>query len=187
MTDDIIRVIIVAVVVFGCSVILTGFVARLLKKNNILDIPNSRSSHIISTPRGGGIGIVSAIIIGWLVDRTFTQTLNSYDAIILGASFGLAIVCFIDDIRGLPAASKLIFQIIFMFPGFWIISETGGIFSGWLNIELDIVLTGFLWLWFINLFNFMDGIDGLTGVEVFMLSLGLAVFSVTGIINEQVL
>ena len=74
-----------------------------------------------------------------------------------------------------------------MFPGFWIISETGGIFRNWLDIELDILLTGLLWLWFINLFNFMDGIDGLTGVEVFVLGLGLAVFSVTGIINEQVL
>jgi UDP-N-acetylmuramyl pentapeptide phosphotransferase/UDP-N-acetylglucosamine-1-phosphate transferase len=74
-----------------------------------------------------------------------------------------------------------------MFPGFWIISETGGIFRNWLDIELDILLTGLLWLWFINLFNFMDGIDGLTGVEVFVLGLGLAIFSVTGIINEQVL
>ena len=98
MTDDTVRLIIVAVAVFGCSAILTGFVTRLLKKNNILDIPNERSSHIISTPRGGGIGIVSSIIIGWIVDRTFTQTLNSHDIIILGSSFGLAIVCCIDDI-----------------------------------------------------------------------------------------
>jgi UDP-N-acetylmuramyl pentapeptide phosphotransferase/UDP-N-acetylglucosamine-1-phosphate transferase len=187
MTDDTVRLIVVAAVVFGCSVILTGFLAGILKKNNILDIPNERSSHIISTPRGGGIGIVSSIIIGWIVDRTFIHTLNSHDIIILGSSFGLAIVCFIDDIRGLPAASKLIFQIVFMFPGFWIISETGGMFRGWLDIELDILFTGLLWLWFINLFNFMDGIDGLTGVEVFVLGLGLAVFSVTGIINEQVL
>ena len=147
------RLIAVAAAVFSCSAILTGFLVKLLKKNNILDIPNERSSHIISTPRGGGIGIVSSIIIGWIVDRTFTQTLNSHDVIILGSSFGLAIVCFIDDIRGLPAASKLIFQIVFMFPGFWIISETGGIFRNWLDIELDILLTGLLWLWFINLFN----------------------------------
>ena len=187
MTDDTVRLIAVAVAVFGCSVTLTGFLTRLLKKNNILDIPNERSSHVISTPRGGGIGIVSAIIIGWIVDRTFTLTLNSHDIIILGGCFGLAIVCFIDDIRGLPAASKLIFQIIFMFPGFWIISETGGIFRGWLDIELDMLFTGLLWLWFINLFNFMDGIDGLTGVEVFVLGVGLAFFSATGIINEQVL
>ena len=112
MTDDTVRLIAVAAAVFSCSAILTGFLVKLLKKNNILDIPNERSSHIISTPRGGGIGIVSAIIIGWIVDRTFTQTLNSHDVIILGSSFGLAIVCFIDDIRGLPAASKLIFQIV---------------------------------------------------------------------------
>ncbi len=187
MTDDTVRLITVAVVVFGFSIILTGFLTRLLKKNNILDIPNKRSSHIIPTPRGAGISIVSAIIIGWIVDRTFTLSLNSHDIIILGGSFGLAIVCFVDDIRGLPAASKLIVQTIFMVPGFWIISETGGMFRGWLDIELDILFTGLLWLWFINLFNFMDGIDGLTGVEVFVLGLGVAVFSVTGIINEQAL
>ena len=181
------RLIAVAVAVFSCSAILTGFLVKLLKKNNILDIPNERSSHIISTPRGGGIDIVSAIIIGWIVDRTFTLTLNFHDIIILGGCFGLAIVCFIDDIRGLPAASKLISQTIFVFPGFWIMSETGGIFRGWLDIELDILFTGLLWLWFINLFNFMDGIDGLTGVEVFVLGLGLAFFSATGVINEQVL
>ena len=87
------RLIAVAAAVFSCSAILTGFLVKLLKKNNILDIPNERSSHIISTPRGGGIGIVSSIIIGWIVDRTFTQTLNSHDVIIIGSSFGLAIVC----------------------------------------------------------------------------------------------
>ena len=65
-----------------------------------------------------------------------------------------------------------------MFPGFWIISETGGMFRGWLDIELDILFTGLLWLWFINLFNFMDGIDGLTGIEVFVLGLGLSLIHI---------
>ena len=182
-----IRFVLVATISFGVCVIFTGLLVRQLIKNKVLDIPNERSSHFMPTPRGGGISIISAIIIGWLVDRVYTNTLNANDLIIIGTSVVLAGVCFIDDVRGVPVSIKLIFQLLSVAPGLWILSETGGVFQEWLIPEVDLALTGVLWLWFINLFNFMDGIDGITGSQVAVLALGLATFSATGMISGDVL
>ena len=106
---------------------------------------------------------------------------------IMGALVVLAGVCFVDDLRGVPVFIKLIFQVLSVAPGLWILAETGGVFQEWLILELDLALTGILWIWFINLFNFMDGIDGITGSQVVVLALGLATFSATGMISGDVL
>jgi Fuc2NAc and GlcNAc transferase len=178
---------IVAIVSFGVSAVFTGILVRQLIKNKVLDIPNERSSHCTPIPRGGGISIITAIIIGWLIDRVFANTLHANDLMIMGALVALAGVCFVDDLRGVPVFIKLIFQVLSVAPGLWILAETGGVFQEWLILELDLALTGVLWIWFINLFNFMDGIDGITGSQVVVLALGLATFSATGMVSGDVL
>ena len=187
MMDEAVRLIFVATITFGLAVVLTAILIWQLNKNNVMDIPNERSSHVTPTPRGGGIGIIMAILVGWLLDRILTDTLNGNEIIILAASVGLAFICFIDDLRGISAFLKLIFQIICILPGLIFLFETGGLFREWMGPEFDIVVTGFIWLWFINLFNFMDGIDGITGSQVMILGFGIAVFAATGIITAQVL
>ena len=187
MMDEAVRLIFVATITFGLAVVLTAILIRQLNKNNVMDIPNDRSSHVNPTPRGGGVGIIISILVGWLLDRALTDALNINEVIILAASVVLAFVCFIDDLRGMSASLKLIFQIICILPGLLFLFETGGLFREWMAPEFDIVVTGIIWLWFINLFNFMDGIDGITGSQVMMIGFGIAVFSATGIITEQVL
>jgi UDP-N-acetylmuramyl pentapeptide phosphotransferase/UDP-N-acetylglucosamine-1-phosphate transferase len=57
------------------------------------------------------------------------------------------------------------------------LTTAGPVFQGWLIPGLDAVAAGLLWLWFINLFNFMDGIDGLAGSEAAAVALGLLLFA----------
>src|SRR5258706_304340 len=54
------------------------------------------------------------------------------------------------------------------------IHEVGPLTHGFLPLPLDLVLAGLIWLWFVNLFNFMDGIDGIAGVEAVCIGLGLS-------------
>src|SRR4029077_18990062 len=76
-----------------------------------------------------------------------------------------AVVSFRDDLRGLPVTARLLIQILAVCGALAVLPADALVFQGLLPRLLDRVLTGLAWLWFVNLFNFMDGIDGLSGVE----------------------
>jgi UDP-N-acetylmuramyl pentapeptide phosphotransferase/UDP-N-acetylglucosamine-1-phosphate transferase len=56
----------------------------------------------------------------------------------------------------------------------------GAVFQGWLPPALDRAATALVWVWFVNVYNFMDGIDGLAGSEAAAIGIGLALFAITG-------
>ncbi len=143
----------------------TGLVTRALRRRAILDYPNERSSHAVPTPRGGGWGILLVLVPGWAL-------LGVAPAVLAGLA-GLAAVSWLDDRRGLPPAPRLLIQAAAVVLGLWTL---GGslVFQGWLPWALDRVVAALCWLWFINLFNFMDGIDGLAGSEAVSVAVGLA-------------
>lgn len=182
-----VRLILVTIFAFLASTIGTGFLIRYLLKRQILDRPNERSSHEVPTPRGGGIAVLGAVVFAWLLSLGLSSGLGLSDLIILAAAVMLGGVCFVDDLRGLGAAPRLLAQVAAVTPGLWFVSESGGLFQSILPLALDIAATGFLWLWFINLFNFMDGIDGITGVEIGAIGVGLAGLVGLGVASPSVL
>ncbi|MFN3077074.1 MAG: MraY family glycosyltransferase, partial [Alphaproteobacteria bacterium] len=93
---------------------------------------------------------------------------------VIAAAFGLALVSFADDLWGLPPLPRLAAQVAAVFAGLWCLPPESLVFQGLLPLAADRIGAAFLWLWFVNLFNFMDGIDGITGVETLCLSAGLA-------------
>ena len=98
---------------------------------------------------------------------------------VLVAALLLAGVSWIDDLRGLPAWSRLAAHLAAVVAGLAALPESTLIFQGLLPTFLDRAVAGLLWLWFVNLFNFMDGIDGIAGVQSACLGIGLAlVFTV---------
>ena len=119
-------------------------------KFNIIDKPNRRSSHTRITLRGGGI----VFYLGALVYFLFSGL--EYPWFILGLS-GIALVSFIDDIRSLPDGLRLIVQFAAMFLMFYQFGILD-IRDWWIIIIALIVCTGIL-----NAYNFMDGINGITG------------------------
>ncbi|HTI86121.1 MAG TPA: glycosyltransferase family 4 protein [Alphaproteobacteria bacterium] len=157
----------------------TSFALSFLTRRAIIDRPNERSSHRVPTPRGGGIAVVPVALLAWVAlgaasDATATHWL------VLVAAASLAAVSWLDDVRGLPPAPRLLSHIASVALVLIALPGDRLVFQGALPLVLDRLLTGALWVWFINLYNFMDGIDGITGVETIGLGLGAAVIAALG-------
>lgn len=174
--------------VLGLSLFLTGRLQHFLRQKAIMDIPNDRSSHQVATPRGGGIVIVGGLIISWAVfGLAFGLELQYWAGWCLGL-FLLALISFLDDIVTLSALPRFSGQILVVglmlavFPSIGLVPVPKPIFSpilshifseSMIRDQVDLYLQGLCWLWFINLYNFMDGIDGLAGGETVAIGIGL--------------
>lgn len=183
--------------VFAIALLGSGALARLLGRRGILDRPNERSSHSSPIPRGGGLAVVAALLAGWPLLLLWQGSVDAAppgaDGIwpagvwpdgfwaVYGAAAVLALVSFADDILTLGAAPRLAAQLLAVALALLSLDGLGPVFQGLLPLWLDRLLAGLAWLWFINLYNFMDGIDGITGVETVGLGVGLAlVFLLAG-------
>ncbi len=162
--------------VLAASVAAVGLVRRLLLRFAILDHPNPRSSHATPTPRGGGIGVLAILLPAWAAILAASSAGMTSWLVPLGALF-LAAVSWLDDLSGLPPPVRLAAQ--FAATGVAAMSLPGLVFQGYLPPVADTTLAIILWVWFVNLFNFMDGIDGLAGVEA--ASVGMGLFAVTAL------
>src|SRR5207247_2037272 len=96
--------------------------------------------------------------------------------VLFGAGL-LAAISWLDDLRGLSPAMRLAAQFVAVGLGIIAAMPAGPVFQGWLMPGLDTLAAGLLWLWFVNLFNFMDGIDGLAGSEAAAIAIGLVLCS----------
>ncbi|MEO0393238.1 MAG: glycosyltransferase family 4 protein [Pseudomonadota bacterium] len=152
--------------------LVTSQVLKQLRRQAILDHPNERSSHEQPTPRGGGWGILLVLFPCWTSILSFGG-LPFETFWLLGAAALLAWVSWLDDLRTIGARYRFGVQIIAVFMGLFALTPFGPITQGWLPFWLDRLLIGVAWLWFMNLYNFMDGIDGLAGSETAAIGLGL--------------
>ena len=156
----------------GVTWVATGLVLRLLRRRAILDVPNQRSSHSEPTPRGGGIAVVAsiaAVAIVWAVVGVLPATWWP----LLAALAGLVLISGADDIRSMPVWLRLTVHLACVVTGVSLLAEYQLVFQGLLPLWLDRLLTILAWLWFINLYNFMDGIDGITCGETIAICGGL--------------
>jgi len=164
-------------IIFFISFVLTELIRRYTLHKNLIDIPNDRSSHTIPTPRGGGLSIV----ILFLFSIVFVDSLSSdiFFALI-GSGLIIAVIGFWDDHNHVPAKWRLLTHFIAIF---WALFWLGGITEFQVfNHQFDpsfigLVLVAFLLVWLLNLFNFMDGIDGIAASEAIFVSSAGAFFS----------
>jgi len=158
--------------------LLTYLVRVLAIKKSIIDIPNERSSHTVSTPRGGGI----AIIIVWVVGLSYFFAFGKVDqklymALLAGIIlFGTSIV---DDIISLKPIIRLVAQAVSVGLALFFIGGVQTIDFGFFVLDSIWINTFFAFIgliWFINLFNFLDGIDGYASTETIFVGLALYFF-----------
>jgi len=162
---------------FAISAVGTRVVLAHLCARAILDHPNERSSHATPTPRGGGIAVLAAVLPIWLLIEIFGPNSSRNALWPIGAALVLALVSWRDDVRGLSARMRFAVHIGAVAIGLVAFVLREPIFQGVLPLWLDRLVAGFIWLWFLNLFNFMDGIDGITGGETAALGIGAALVS----------
>ncbi len=159
----------------------TPAVLGYLRRRQILDQPNERSSHKIPTPRGGGLAVIPAILLpsGILLVLESTWpgewTWPWLGSVLIGAAVLMA-WSWIDDRRGLPVAPRFLVQAGVVITLLLLLPNDVLIFRI-LPWGADRLIAALGWLWFVNLYNFMDGIDGMTGVETVSLGTGLCVVS----------
>jgi UDP-N-acetylmuramyl pentapeptide phosphotransferase/UDP-N-acetylglucosamine-1-phosphate transferase len=158
----------------------TGALIPLLRRRAVLDRPNERSLHAIPVPRGGGIAVVGPILLAWWALIGLGLLPRATSPVLVGAVL-LAAVSWIDDLRGLPPTVRLAAQLVAIGLVLRAGMPVGPVFQDWLPSALDSVATAVLWVWFVNLFNFMDGIDGLAGTETAAIGLGLLLFAAAGV------
>jgi Fuc2NAc and GlcNAc transferase len=162
------------------SFILTYFIKNYYIKNALLDEINERSSHTVPTPHGGGI----AIAITWFIGLIYLYVDNQIDvtlfyALMIGVI--ISVVSFFDDIYELSAKLRLLVQSGVGVGGLVALGGFNSLEFGLFSISNPIVTNIFAFLlivWFINLYNFLDGINGYAGSEAVFLGLaGFLLFS----------
>ena len=163
----------------GASWLATAALLPLLRRGQVLDRPNARSSHAQPTPRGGGLAMMPVVLLAWLAVAWLENGLQGWPWPwpVLAVAAGLSAVCFLDDLSELAVPVRLLAQAGAVGVGLAYLPLPS---PAHLNPVLFYLVSGLLWLWFVNLYNFMDGIDGLAGVETFSLGLGIAAVALAG-------
>jgi len=157
--------------------IATSMVLTDLERRAIFDRPNERSSHTRPTPRGGGLAVTAVLLLANGALALLIPSGRLELCTLLGGMAVLALVSWLDDLMDLSAALRFSIHILVVVAALALLPADALIFQGLLPPLLDRILAGLLWVWFINLYNFMDGIDGITGVETITIGLGLFALS----------
>lgn len=132
---------------------------KIAKHYNIIDNPNERSSHTEITIRGGGIVFLFASVIGFILHPEFW--------ILMAGMLIIGIISFIDDRITLSGRIRILFHLIAVTLLF-ISLDMFQIFDLWTCIILYVIVIGI-----INAYNFMDGINGITGAYSLVILSGL--------------
>jgi Fuc2NAc and GlcNAc transferase len=172
------------------SAALTGLVRRHALRASLLDIPNERSSHVRATPRGGGLAIVLVSLGAMAVFALTGRMAAPVFYALAGGGAAVAGVGYLDDRGRIGIVGRFVVHIA---AAIWATAWLGGLTSLHWNGEL--VHLGFLGsvlavlglVWSLNLFNFMDGIDGIAASQaVFMAGMG-ALLALAGGLSSSVL
>lgn len=159
----------------------TAGLRRYALSNSLIDIPNARSSHVLPTPRGGGVAIVFSYLFGVLVLALmgFVEWRVTWGIVVPGAL--VAVVGFLDDHGHIPARWRLLGHFTAAIIAMSLLNGLPAIH--FFGMAVDFGWAGYLLgsvylVWLLNLYNFMDGIDGLASMQAIFVCLGGALLYV---------
>ena len=164
-------------IVFGAAWALTAVLRRYAIRRSVIDVPNERSSHEVPTPRGGGLSVAVVftlvLVFMFLSDRIGGELLIALG----GGGIFVAAIGFWDDHADLSRTLRLAMQVA---AAIWAVIWLGGVPAiplgsravqfGLLGSAIGVISI----VWMINLFNFMDGIDAIAGIETITVSIAAA-------------
>jgi len=173
MTNTLLILFLVTFATFSATLFLTWLLRRKLIKDAVLDRPNERSSHKEPVPRGGGLAVIFVILVGLVMTLAPDGAFSPYVWLLLGTVL-LILVSWLDDLHGVGSAIRLSVHILAAAAGSLAFAPNQMLFEELLPLWADRAVLIILWAWFMNLYNFMDGIDGITGIETTCLVIGAA-------------
>jgi UDP-GlcNAc:undecaprenyl-phosphate GlcNAc-1-phosphate transferase len=168
----------------GGLALVSAVVVRAMVSAGVMDRPSARKAHVVPTPKGGGVGIVVAFLLGVSVLYGFADFARLADVYFRGvvlASVAIAVVAYLDDLRDFPFVVKLGAQV-----GAALLAVGTGLYVQVFNLPwvgaVDIGVWGAVvtvgWILFAtNAMNFIDGLNGLVGGTVLVACGFLAVIA----------
>ncbi len=152
-----------AAIALAVGLALQPLAIRWLKHRGMMDVPNHRSSHAAITPRGGGLAVLAALLVG-----TLSQSpLGTTTAVLVLGTFVLGAVGLIDDLRGLRPKVRLVAQ--------FGVGALAGLSLPAPMLALASAAACALWVAsFVNAFNFMDGINGISALTALVAGISYA-------------
>ncbi|MBC3345854.1 glycosyltransferase family 4 protein [Pseudomonas sp. SWRI196] len=157
------------------SLFLTWILRRYALSRSLIDVPNARSSHSVPTPRGGGVAIVLSFLMTVPLFWGAGELSMDFMFAVLGAGGGVAILGFLDDHGHIAARWRLLGHFC---AAMWALFWLGGLPAiDVAGIVVNLrwaghIVAAFYLVWMLNLYNFMDGIDGIASVEAICVCLG---------------
>ena len=164
------------VAAFALSVLSTYLFIRWVDGRNLVAEENHRSMHKGKIAVGGGLPLIVSALLALLVIWPWNDLLR----VLLPAAAVLALVSWADDRHALHPLVRLATHIAASAAGVLALPQEALVFQGVLPFALDRLVAGLALVWFINLYNFMDGIDGLAGAETAAIALGYASITYAG-------
>src|SRR5690554_1812798 len=166
-----------SIVFFILTLLFTGYMRAYALKKNIIDNPNERSSHSVPTPRGGGVAIVCSYLLALTV-LIYSQQLSVHIGLtLMVAGFVIALLGFLDDHGHINSMLRLAVHFL---VAIGVVMSLGGFaeVTAFNSLELgfiaNIIAVLFL-VWLLNLYNFMDGINGIASVEAITTTVSMAI------------
>lgn len=158
------------IVAMICSWLLTRLLVHLMPKFGIVDIPGMRRVHLRNTPRGGGLGFVLIFsvllpIFEYIVLGSFSRSTE-----LLQVVLPISLVSFWDDISHVMVIFRLLIHVLCSGLAIIWLVHPNTILHYEIPMSLDLVIGAFALLTFLNVYNFLDGIDGITVSESIHLS-----------------
>ena len=183
--DNVLRPLVICVTAAVLAAVLCVGLRPLLLRY-ALARPNARSSHKIPTPQGGGIAVLAGAFAAlggalWLapVEGEAARAV----LVLFLAVTGLGIVGAWDDIRPLPASIRLVLQAACVGFVLFRAAPELRLFPEIMPLSVERALALLAGVWFVNLVNFMDGLDWITVAGMVPLAAALALAAMTGVID----
>lgn len=161
------------IALFILSFLLTYLIKNYALKKSLLASINDRSMHNLPTPYGGGVAIAVSWFVGLCYLYFYDQIeANLFYALMLGVV--ISVLGYLDDLYELSARFRILIQSAVAIAALFVLGGLESLNLGFILIENQVVTNLFAYLlivWFINLYNFLDGIDGYAASEAVFLAL----------------
>ena len=161
---------ILGIIATASALVLTRLLIYIMPKFGIVDVPSTRRIHKGATPRGGGLSFVIVLTILLPLAEFFFSGTVFGSVELLKIFLPLCLVSFWDDISHALIPIRLFIQILCSCLAIMWLIHPSTILHDEIPIFLDLVIGAFALLSFLNVYNFLDGIDGITVSESIHLS-----------------
>lgn len=164
--------------VFLSSFFATWWLKRYALAKKIMDIPNARSSHASPVPRGGGMAFVMVFLFTIILVSCFATVDFTLNKLLFISLSSVAVLGFFDDKLNLSARIRCVVQLCAAILVVFALYPLPDISLQFMAISSGIILEGLVILflvWLLNLYNFMDGINGIASIEAISVCCGMSI------------